>query len=93
MLILDIEKDYTNDGENENEDDNEDYQAKSEKTRNGKEIVGYGSTEVSTALEALGMEDIFVKGDLGYEEPSDDGQVYFLLKARKGDAYRGDVEA
>ena len=86
LLILDIEKDYTGDGANG--EDNEDYQAKSERTRNGKKIVGYGSDEVRTALEALGMEDIVVQGDLCYENPLDDGQVYFLLKARKGDVYQ-----
>lgn len=89
LLILDIEKDYTSDGANEKE--NEDYQAKSERTRNGKKIVGYGSDEVRTALEALGMEDIVVQEDLWYDKPSDGGQVYFLMKARKGDAYQNEV--
>ena len=86
LLILDIEKDYTDDGANEN--DNEDYQAKSERTRNGKKIVGFGSNELRAALKVLGMEDVDTIGDLRCEEASDVGQIYFLLKAKKGDTYR-----
>lgn len=84
-----MEKDYTGDGAKEVE--NEDHQAKSETRHNGKKVVGYGSVEVRTALEALGMEDIMVKEDLWYEEPSEEGQVYFLLKAKKGATYLGQV--
>lgn len=62
------------------------------RSRNGKKIVGYGSVEIRTALETLGMEDIAVIGDLWYEDPANGGQVYFLLKAKKGDAFPNDWE-
>ena len=54
--------------------------------------MGYGSVEVRTALETLGMEDIAVKGDLWFQDPADEGQVYFLLKAKKGDGFPSDWE-
>ena len=34
------------------------------------------------------MEEVVVKGKVWFQDPADDGQVYFLLKARKWDAYR-----
>ena len=86
LLVLEVEKEYEECGEHEGEE--EDYEAKwRHSTHSSKKIVSYGSREISTALEALGMEDIEVKGDLWYEEPSKGGQIYFMLKARKGDAY------
>ena len=54
--------------------------------------MGYGSVEVRTALETLGMEDVAVIGDLWYQDPADGGQIYFLLKAKKGDGFSGDWE-
>ena len=54
--------------------------------------MGYGSVEIRTALETLGMEDIAVIGDLWYEDPANGGQVYFLLKAKKGDMFPNDWE-
>ncbi|CAF9941698.1 hypothetical protein IMSHALPRED_002855 [Imshaugia aleurites] len=89
LLILDIEKDHISDSAEEAK--SQDYQEKSEQNRNGKKVVGYGSNEIRTALDVLGMTDVDVKGDLWFEEPSDGGQVYFLLKARKVDACRENV--
>ena len=83
LLIIDIEKESTSMGASD-EDDDEDYETKIKRSRNGKKVVGYGSAEIRTALEALGMEDIAVIGDLWYQDPADGGQVYFLLKAKKG---------
>ena len=54
--------------------------------------MGYGSVEVQTALEILGMEDVAVIGDLWYESAADGGHVYFLLKAKKGDGFPNDWE-
>ena len=86
LLVLEVEKEYEKCGEHEGEE--EDYETKWQHSmHSSKKIVSYGSWEICTALEALGMEDIEVKGDLWYKEPSEGGQVYFLLKARKGNAY------
>ena len=89
LLILDIEKDHIS--ESAEEAESEDYLAKSEQNRNGKKVVGYGSNEIRTALDVLGMTDVDIKGDLWFEEPSGSGQVYFLLRAKKGDACRENV--
>ena len=70
----------------------EDYETRASRSRNGKKTVGYGSVEVRTALETLGMEDIAVIGDLWFQDPADEGQVYFLLKAKKGDGFPSDWE-
>ena len=86
LLVLEVEKDYEGVGEHKGEE--EDYEAKWQHSmHSSKKTVGYGSKEVCAALETLGMEDVEVKSDLWYEEPSKGGQIYFLLKARKGDAY------
>lgn len=86
--MLEVEKEY--DGCEEHEGPDEDYDAKWQHSmHSSKKIVSHGSREVCAALEASGMEDIEVKGDLWYEEPSEGGQIYFLLKARKGDGYHG----
>ena len=36
------------------------------------------------------MEDIAVMGDLWFQNPANGGQVYFLLKAKKGDGFPSD---
>ena len=88
LLMLEIEKEYEGVGGYEGEE--EDYDAMWEHSMHiSKKLLSYGSREICTALEALGMEDIEVKSDLWYEEPSEGGKIYFLLKAKKGDAYRG----
>ena len=62
---------------------------------------GLGSREVASALEGLGMEDVMVTEGkdlrLRYEdvddgEPEMAGEVYYLSKAKKGVAYRGEVQ-
>ena len=88
--MLEIEKEYESSGQHEGEDP--DYEEKwQQSVRSTKKSVSYGSREICTALEALGMEDIGLKSDLWFIEPSKGGQIYFLLKARKGDKYHGPV--
>lgn len=88
--MLEVEKDY--EGCEEHEGPDEDYETKWEHSMNSsKKFVSYGSGEICTALEALGMEEIELISDLWYEEPSEGGQIYFLLKARKGDRYHEPV--
>ena len=90
LFVLEVEKDY--DEYEDHEGPDEDYDAKWEHSMNSsKKFVSYGSDEIWTALEALGMEDIEVKSDLWYEEPAEGGQIWFLLKARKGDKYHEPV--
>ena len=95
ILILDIEKDYAW-LENAGSDVNNEHVL-----RCGRKLGGFGSLEVATALERLGMEDILVvEGeDLRFRfENVVDGElevtdeVYFLLKAKKGSAYHDDVD-
>ena len=86
LVLLEIEKEYEAGDEHDGEDD--DYEAKRQDSMSSsKKSVSYGSREICTALEALGMEDIEVKGDLWFKDSSKGGQICFLLKARKGDKY------
>lgn len=44
----------------------------------------YGSHEVRTALEALGMEDVEVEGDRWHQDSLELGKLWLLLRATKG---------
>ena len=63
LLVREVEKEYELGGEHKRED--EDYETKWQHSmHSSKKIVNYGSREICTALEVLGMEYIEVKGDL-----------------------------
>lgn len=91
LLVLDVQKDYTQPESVEGE-------IGDRRMRNGKKLSGFGSEEVTAALEGLGMEDIEVleDEDLRFRlEKEGDGEteimdeVFYLLKAKRGGAYRG----
>ena len=91
LLVLDVQKDYT-------QPESAGGKIGDRRMRNGRKLSGFGSEEVETALEALGMEGIEVleAEDLRLRfEKVGDGEaevveeVFYLLKAKKGGGYRG----
>ena len=90
--MLEIEKEYELSEQHEGEGEDPDNEANwQQSVRSNKKSGSYGSREICTALEALGMDDIEVKNDLWFIEPWKGGEIYFLLKARRGDKYRPPV--